>query len=249
MNIIKRVLRTCLSRNIAPHSCAVNPYAYCDLPRDEYVVWLRHILGGYLDAGNVAAFEYCLREMPPDGAIIEVGSFLGLSTNVLAYAAQKYNRINPFFCCDPWNHAGYGKTFSQYFNNGVPAYREWAKQIFKMNLSLFSKDIMPYSIELMSDSFFEKWQTCEQVVDLFGRTVTLGGGIAFAYIDGDHGYEGVKKDFQNLDQHLVSGGLVLLDDSADNSAFPGVRRLAKEVSADNRYEKVFKCPNYCFRKR
>ena len=71
---------------------------------DEYIQWLCWILGGWLtpDHGNLRAFDYAVRHMPTGGAIIEIGSFLGLSTNMITYLIIKYHRDNPIFTCDPW---------------------------------------------------------------------------------------------------------------------------------------------------
>lgn len=37
----------------------------------------------------------------------------------------------------------------------------------------------------------------------FERTVTFGGPISFAYIDGAHNCDVVKKDFLDIDEHLL----------------------------------------------
>jgi len=63
---------------------------------DEYIDWLCYILGGFLTRGNIRGFVYAIRHMPSGGAIVEIGSFLGLSTNIIAYLAIKYQRDNQF---------------------------------------------------------------------------------------------------------------------------------------------------------
>jgi hypothetical protein len=248
LKAVRQVKRALFSQRPANLFYYGNHDRSIDLRTDEYVRWLSRIIGGYLDEGNVEAFEYCIRQMPSAGSVVEIGAFLGLSTNIIAYAAHKYQRANPFFACDPWDFAGYGKTFSGYFNNGTKEYRSWVKEICKMNISLFSSEIRPSVIETSSDKFFERWKTEKRATDIFGRDVQLGGAISFAYVDGDHSYESVKKDFLNVDQHLSPGGFLLLDDSADNSTFDGVKQLTAEITANARYELVLKTPNYCFRR-
>ena len=122
-----------------------------------------------------------------EGAIVEVGSFLGLSTNIIAYAAHKYGRPNPFFTCDPWAFAGADKPKSGYFSTGTKEYRDWVMTLFRMNVRLFSPSFAPHTIEAFSGDFFKKWEAREEITDVLGREGRLGGPIAFAYLDGTLG--------------------------------------------------------------
>ncbi len=66
--------------------------------------------------------------------------------------------------------------------------------------------------------------TVQEVVDLLdGRTVD------FLYIDADHSYEGVKKDFQNYSPLVRSGGVIGFHDSNH----PPVRKLLDEINYPN----------------
>jgi predicted O-methyltransferase YrrM len=56
------------------------------------------------------------------------------------------------------------------------------------------------------------------------------------FIDADHSYEGVRKDFVNAQQHLNDGGLIVFHDIA-SEACPGIQRIWKEI-----YSQV---PNSC----
>lgn len=220
-----------------------------DLVADEYVEHLRAVVGGWALEGNIRAFECAVRQMPPGGAMVEVGAFLGLSTNVIAYAAHKYGRTNPFFTCDPWVFAGSDKPKAGYFSTGSPEYRDWVMANFRANAQLFSPKFVPHAVEAFSTAFFEKWAAHATVTDVFGRMTRLGGPISFAYLDGDHSYEIAREDFLHVDKFLLAGGYVLFDDSADNSSYDGLRRLMREVSANPAYALVLKSPNYCFRKK
>lgn len=217
---------------------------------DEYIRWLCHVVGGWLtpEHGNLRAFDYAVRHLPPGGAILEIGSFLGLSTNIIAYLTGKYQRDNPFFSCDPWIFEGTEKPIGGYFDASTEAYRQYSKQIFIMNVSVFSEQRKPYAIETSSSHFFEAWRLGSPVRDIFGRPVTLGGSVSFAYIDGAHKYEVAKADFLSVDAYLLPGGLVLLDDSADESEFE-VKHVAAEIKHNPFYELVFKTPHYFFRKK
>lgn len=221
-----------------------------DIQSDEYIRWICQIQGGWLNVGhgNIADFNYAITHMPDEGVVIEIGSFLGLSTNIIAYLAIKNNRVNPFFSCDPWSFEGTEEPIGGYFDASHTDYREYAKKLFKMNVELFSGDRKPYAIESFSERFLELWDSGETVQDVFERTVNLGGAISFAYIDGAHTYEAAKTDFSGIDRHLLSGGFILFDDSGDDSPFE-CRKVISEVLANPSYELVSKSPNYFFRKK
>ncbi len=218
---------------------------------DEYIKWLCRILGGWLtpNHANLKAIDYGIRHMPAGGAVVEVGSFLGMSTNIIAYLVMKHRRDNPFFAADPWAFEGTENPIGGYFDASSEAYRQYAKKIFLMNTELFSGKMKPFAMEHYSKHFFELWRERSTTNDVFGRSVTLGGPISFAYIDGAHSYEAAKGDFLSVDEHLLPGGFILFDDSADNLLFHGVTRVAHEVKEDRHYELVLNIPNYFFRKK
>jgi len=116
-------------------------------------------------------------------------------------------------------------------------------------LRLFSPGFATYTIEAFSAQFFELWEANAEVTDVLGRQKRLGGNISFAYIDGDHTYDGAKRDFINVDRFITPGGYVLFDDSADNSGYEGLQRLVREIVGRPDYDLVLKAPNYCFRKK
>lgn len=208
------------------------------------------VVGGWLSPGdgNLAAFDHAIRHMPASGAVVEIGSFLGLSTNIIAYLLIKYAQPQPFFTVDPWVFEGTEKPFSGYFDASTSAYRDYAKAVFRMNASLFSSNRLPFTVEMTSDRFFDRWDIGAEALDVFGRTARLGGNISLAYIDGAHTYKAVHADFLHMDRHLLAGGYVLLDDTSDHSPFES-RRVVSEISQNRSYDLVFKTPNYFFRKR
>lgn len=216
---------------------------------DEYVNWLCAVVGGWLfpGDGNLAAFDHAVRHMPVGGAVIEVGSFLGLSTNIIAYLLIKYSRPNVFFTAEPWIFEGTEKPFGGYFDASTETYRRYVKEVFKKNVALFSPSHVPFTVETTSNRFFDAWDVGAEIQDVFERTTRLGGGISFAYIDGAHTHEAVRADFFNVDRHLLPGGYILLDDTSDLSQFE-CRRIVADIDR-NSYDLVFKTPHYFFRKR
>jgi hypothetical protein len=249
-NITPPIITSCVRKIVKDRNLVKAQESGCNGRSDEYINWLCWTVGGFLtsDHGNLRAFDYAVRQMPKGGAIVEIGSFLGLSTNIITYLTVKYHCNNPLFTCDPWVFENSDKPVGGYFDAGNESFRDYAKKVFMMNAMMFSKGKEPYTIETYSHQFFRLWRICATTEDVFGRRVALGGPISFAYVDGAHTYDAAKGDFLGVDQHLLPGGFILFDDSADGSDWE-VRRVVAEVERDPSYELVFKTPNYFFRKR
>jgi hypothetical protein len=220
-----------------------------DLAEDEFVDHLRHVIGGWLLEGNLAAFDYCVKHMPAGGAVVELGSFLGLSTTILDYTIHRFRRGTPLVACDPFRFAGGDRPKAGYFSTGTEEYRQWVIDSLRRALTLYCRGHAPHVVEASSSELCAWWAEHRQVVDILGAKVQLGGAVSFAYVDGDHSYEGVRSDFNGVDRFLLPGGFILLDDSADTSSYEGIRQFVREARHNSRYEAVMKAPNYCFRKR
>lgn len=215
---------------------------------DEYINWLNFANAGMLHRGNVLCMDYAIRNLPSLSPVLEIGSFCGLSTNVIAYLLAKHNKRNAIISSDKWIFEGAedGGNLGP-SNISHQDYREHVKSTFKRNVEFFSSENKPYTIEVFSDEFFELWGKNEMVKDVFGRDVQLGGNIGFCYIDGNHTYEFAKRDFENTDRNLDVGGYILFDDSYDGQPF-GLTKLMKEIKNNKNYELVMKNPNYLFMK-
>ena len=214
---------------------------------DEYLNWLRFANAGMLDPGNVYAMKHVIKNLPTRDPIIEIGSFCGLSTNVLSYFLRKEKKENILFCSDKWIFEGSeNTTFLGLSDISSRDYKSFVKDTFIRNINFFSPN-RPHPIELFSDEFFEKWENKSEVIDVFNQSIKLGGYISFCYIDGNHTYDFAKRDFENVNQHLVPGGFILFDDSSDSNPF-GLTKLMKEIKQRSDYSLVMKNPNYLFQK-
>jgi hypothetical protein len=216
---------------------------------DEYVNWLCFANAGMLQRGNLYCFDYALARLPSDSPLIEIGSFCGLSTNLLTYYKQKHGVANSLFTCDRWvfegSEQGPNLGDSQLSH---AEYRAFVKETYFRNVRMFSRDAPPFTVEMLSDEFFEAWRAGAETADVLGRPVKLGGPISFCFIDGNHTYEYARRDFEHTDEFLERGGFILFDDSADGSGWE-VCEVVKEVEASGRYELLIKNPNYFFRKK
>lgn len=209
---------------------------------NEYTEWLCSANAGWLNRGNLLGFEIGTRCMPAGTNIVEIGSYLGLSTNLIAYYKRLHGRTEKTVTCDCWR---------PYVPKGAlpnpGLFGAFTKQTYIQNIRMFSANDLPWTVEATSDDFFEHWKRGTQARDVLGRPMQLGGPIGFCYIDALHSYEASWKDFTNADASLVAGGFVLFDDSSDDSNW-GVKQTVAAIAQMPNYELVFKNPNYMFRK-
>ena len=215
---------------------------------DEFLKWLGFANAGMLNPGNTYCMDYAIQALPSTSPIVEIGSFCGLSTNVMSYFLAKHGKQNKIITSDRWIFEGAEKGGNLGQSQiSHPDYRTFVMDTFKRNIQFFSGDNLPYPIEVFSDDFFELWNTKQKAQDIFGREIELGGSISFAYIDGNHTYEYAKRDFENVAMSLEVGGFILFDDSADGSDW-GSAALMKEVAKHPEFEVTLKNPNYLLKK-
>ncbi len=206
---------------------------------------------GMLKPGNIVLMEHAIKHMPNQGSVVEIGSYGGLSANLLVYLLTKHQRKNQLYTCDAWIYEGYTDHKKEVAENHIDGrpdvlrteYSVYMKRAFIQATQFLSAHRLPFSFHMSSQLFFECWNNNNTETDVFGRNHTLGGQISFAYIDGGHSYEVAKKDFENVAQHLALHGFILFDDSADTDCF-GSALMMKEIKQDPRFNVVAKNPNY-----
>jgi hypothetical protein len=216
----------------------------------EYLSWLTFAVPGMLVRGNADAIAFALQHLPSGAALVEIGSFCGLSTCIISYFREKLGLVNPFYTCDLWTFEGQalGRLLGDSKTLTHDDYKSFVRESFLRNVRTFCRPNIPRTIEADSDTFFEKWTSNQNVIDVFGAPVTLGGPISFCFIGGNHSYAFARRDFENTDRFLVPKGFILFDDSADGSEWE-VCQVVKEVLASNAYSLVSKNPNYLLQKK
>src|SRR5207249_6812273 len=88
---------------------------------------------------------------------------------------------------------------------------------------------------LASDDFFAAWRAGKTATDVFGRETSLGGPLAFCFVDGAHERGQVERDLRHADEFLVPGGFVLFDDSDEFGAFPHIHDVVQATIRGRRY--------------
>jgi len=215
----------------------------------EFGNWLRYANAGMLSNGNIDSFEYVIKNLPSENPLIEIGSFCGLSTNIIIFYLNFFKKKNKFFTADKWLFEGVEKQNEYLGGSSIyhHEYRAFCKETYIRNVSFFSKGYLPHTIEQFSDDFFKLWKSNSLTTDVFDREVKLGGSISFAYIDGNHTYEYAKRDFENVNINLDKNGFILFDDSSKYSGY-GVHKVVQEIINEGKYIVVNNNPNYLLKK-
>jgi glycosyltransferase involved in cell wall biosynthesis/predicted O-methyltransferase YrrM len=173
-------------------------------------------LMGRLEGGISLAEARALRRLAAGvghGSIVEVGSYRGKSAIALARGVRDAARVPPVsvYCIEPH------RPFTGYYGGEFGA-ADRARFYQAMLDSGTSEDVA--LVGLSSDEVAGSWRE----------------PVALAFIDGDHHYDGVRRDFGCWDPHLVTGGLVAFDDALDPACGPAA--LIREILAEGRYREV-----------
>lgn len=146
------------------------------------------------------------------GAIVEVGSYCGRSTVVLASVLQSLQmRHAKVYAIDP--HDGKLGALDQGLKQLAPSMEKFQRNIAAAGLTAFVHGIRSCSFEVEWDK-----------------------PVCFLLIDGLHDYLNVARDFHHFEPWLVPGGFVAFHDYADY--YPGVVTFVNGLLAGGLYRKA-----------
>jgi hypothetical protein len=146
---------------------------------------------------------------PPDGVIVEIGSFKGKSTVLLASVVARYGG-GPVVAIDP--HAGLSYLGTPGFHDS-PTFDEFLT-------SVKASGVEPF-VEVRRAS-------SREVAKGWNRPIRL------LWIDGDHCYRACKEDFDLFSPFLSDGGIIAFHDSLNLCEGP-IRVFVEEVLRSNRF--------------
>ncbi|MDP9339181.1 MAG: class I SAM-dependent methyltransferase [Acidobacteriota bacterium] len=164
--------------------------------------------------GHLGENEACFLGMlaacvPVKGAIVEIGSFKGRSTVMLAKVASHYD-LGPVVAIDPHNSP---ILLDHDANSEASSYHAFLESIHAAGVSNHVEPHLAYSADIANS-----WNR----------------PIRFLWIDGDHSYEGAKKDLDGFFPHLVPRGVLVFHDALN--AFPGpIRVFVEDVLHSDRF--------------
>jgi predicted O-methyltransferase YrrM len=155
----------------------------------------------------LATVSRALRELAGDFAVVEIGSYLGRSTVLLASAVRDLRPCGQVIAIDP--HAGV-VSITGGLGHGVPTYEAFCANVTAAGL-----------------------QDAVRVIRQCSTDVSWDQPIGLLFIDGLHDYESVSADFDHFERYIVSGGFVAFHDYA--AYWPGVVQLVDELRSDRDY--------------
>lgn len=138
-------------------------------------------------------------------ALVEIGSYLGRSTVVLAATLRALSPGSRLFAVDP--HEGTVGAADSKLDHGASTFESFVANIDKAGVSAWVRPIRALSYEVV-------WP---------------GDSIDLLFIDGLHDRLNVQRDFRHFERFLDPGALVLFHDYADY--YPGVRAFVDELVA------------------
>lgn len=173
-----------VSRSMSPD------HAPADVPDLATVTALVSDVQGWMSPGQAATLYDSARRCPADGMIVEIGSFQGRSTIVLASAAPPGARV---IAIDP--HAGNDRGPQEI--DGFADAAADDHEIFTANLANAGIAERVRHVRMFSDAALD-------VVD---------GPIDVLYIDGAHRYGPARADIRDWGARVTDGGTMLIHDS------------------------------------
>ncbi len=157
-----------------------------------------------------AVYLYCLAREADKGCIVEVGSYRGRSSVFLGRGSLDGANL-PVYAIDP--HKAFIGVLGGIFGP------EDRTAFYRAMLDNGCSEIVSL-INLSSELFCSSWSE----------------PVSLLWIDGDHRYEGVKRDFECWLPQLQTGAIVAFDDAADLTLGPA--KLIQELIASKQFEKV-----------
>lgn len=184
---------------------------------------LAEALPGWTRGGEAIALMQVCQSLPPDAVVVEVGSFLGGSTVLLA-GARELCGSGMVHSVDPFDASG--DAFS------APVYQDIA-------------GAMPATLRQRFDENIRRAALTPRVVVHQGTAEAVAqewnGEIDMLFLDGDQSPQGARSAYEHWVPFLKAGGIIALHNSSDREyaeGHDGHRRLAVEALNSPEYAEV-----------
>jgi predicted O-methyltransferase YrrM len=172
---------------------------------------------GYLHPMEGFALMNLAAHADTQGAVVEIGSFMGRSTCWLA-SGLKISGRTPAERVFAIDHFRGSPEHQPGGTHECAAVVQTGSTLDAFNGNLRRAGVEQIVTPVVTDSLSAASQWRERI----------GGPIRLVFIDGDHSYEASKADFEAWSPHVPVGGLVAMHDIG---AWPGVTRFYEEVVA------------------
>ena len=184
------------------------------LPTPALLARMKTVEGWFSEEEAVllaGAAARAVRDLPGPPAVVEVGSYCGRCTVVLAEAARAVDPPGRVFAVDP--HEGVVGALDRGLHHGPPTFERFCRTVEGSGLGAVIEPVRgaPHDVP-------------------WGRPVGL------LFIDGLHDYPSVAADFHHFESHVLPGGYVAFHDYDDY--FPGVKTFVDDLIAAGGYHAV-----------
>ena len=161
--------------------------------------------------------------LPVDAAIVEVGTFMGRSSALLA-GARKLRGSGRVHCVDPFDCSGDEFSIPHYFSALKATGSHSLEDVFRQNMS-----------RLGLESWIEVHKGTSR--DVGAR---WSSPIDLLLLDGDQCAEGARQAFETWAPHLMKGGTIIIGNVHDHPSpgHDGNSRLTSEELKAPRYSSV-----------
>jgi len=187
---------------------------------------------GFLHGPEGAALYTLAAEGYGVGAIVELGSLFGRSTSWLAAGSQKTQRE--------------GVVAIDLFSFSNEESPNLEGMLLEEQEAILRKDLLDSEHRGRSLNVFQKnireMNLAERVTAIVATSEEAAKDwdkpIRLLFVDADHGYEAVKKDFEKWSPHVCLGGCIAFHDVGD---WPGVTRFYEEFTeTDNGFKHLIR---------
>jgi hypothetical protein len=187
----------------------------------------RHVRGATPDEIGMALADFASR-VPADQEIVELGVFQGRTALIMAWGAAQGHGAH-VTAIDPWDTEGnvYDPPFTD------PESRIWAE--YRVRELGYSDRIA--LVQAFSQDAAERWGAGDDAAHGGEDPGVFSGAIAWAkpvgllFVDGDHTYEGARRDIEAWAPHLAPGATIAVDDY-HHPDWPGVAEAVDALVAE-----------------
>jgi hypothetical protein len=169
---------------------------------------------GLMRRSEVNCLYNLAKQAVPNGVIVEIGAYRGLSTIALARGTSGGHHvpvysIDPHEQTDPTNGKEGGLSFGP-----------------KDNIAFFKNVLFADVAEIVRPVHLLSWEAA----------AGWNKPISLLWIDGDHEYEVVSKDFRLWEPFILGGGYLAFHDSIEHGGGP--RRVVEEILSEDKFELI-----------
>jgi predicted O-methyltransferase YrrM len=164
---------------------------------------------GYLMEDEARLLGTIAACVPASGTIVEIGSFKGKSTVMLAKVAEHYG-LGSIVAIDPHNSP---ELLDRQADPAASSYKDFLRNIEAAGIA---SQVEPHRA--------------------YSKDVSAGWNqpIRFLWIDGDHTYQGAKTDFDGFFPHVSPNGVVAIHDTLNVFSGP-IRVFVEDILRSNQF--------------